>query len=317
MTDQSDAGSAGIFCVRRAEICVRTDRSNAESAGIFSRRTNQTQEARVYSHDGPIRRRKRGYILTMDQSEAGSAGSLSQRTNLTQEARVYSHDGPIRRINRGYILTMDRSDAGSAGIFCARRAEVCVRGACDHELLRVNRPIGRELAACHSCDNDHDDDDDDDADGDDDDDDDDDGDDDDDDETVTMMRMAMTKMMTMATTMMMMVMMMAMTKDDDDDGDAPAPAPHAGRGGATVGGWHPTTVGLDTETVEKSTVKTLSSRVVAAESSILPSLRYGRVICTSRPPLDPLRTPSGPPPEYRFVTDAVYVKLRSRLSASQ
>eukprot|EP00959_Pyramimonas_sp_CCMP1952_P308765 6461883-Pyramimonas_sp.AAC.5 len=148
----------------------------------------------------------------MDQSEAGSAGSLSQRTNLTQEARVYSHDGPIRRINRGYILTMDRSDAGSAGIFCARRAEVCVRGACDHELLRVNRPIGRELAACHSCDNDHDDDDDDDADGDDDDDDDDDGDDDDDDETVTMMRMAMTKMMTMATTMMMMVMMMAMTK---------------------------------------------------------------------------------------------------------
>eukprot|EP00959_Pyramimonas_sp_CCMP1952_P048617 1015275-Pyramimonas_sp.AAC.1 len=28
--------------------------------------TNQTQESRVYSHDGPIRCRKRGYILTMD-----------------------------------------------------------------------------------------------------------------------------------------------------------------------------------------------------------------------------------------------------------
>eukprot|EP00959_Pyramimonas_sp_CCMP1952_P381864 8002044-Pyramimonas_sp.AAC.2 len=28
------------------------------------------QEARVYSHDGPIGRRKRGYILTADQSGA-------------------------------------------------------------------------------------------------------------------------------------------------------------------------------------------------------------------------------------------------------
>eukprot|EP00959_Pyramimonas_sp_CCMP1952_P377252 7901630-Pyramimonas_sp.AAC.1 len=27
---------------------------------------------RVYSHDGPIGRRKRGYNLTMDQSDAGS-----------------------------------------------------------------------------------------------------------------------------------------------------------------------------------------------------------------------------------------------------
>eukprot|EP00959_Pyramimonas_sp_CCMP1952_P221587 4632370-Pyramimonas_sp.AAC.1 len=27
----------------------------------------------VYSHDGPISRRKRRYILTMDQSDAGSA----------------------------------------------------------------------------------------------------------------------------------------------------------------------------------------------------------------------------------------------------
>eukprot|EP00959_Pyramimonas_sp_CCMP1952_P246285 5147621-Pyramimonas_sp.AAC.1 len=54
------------------------DRSGCCSAvlmvGIFSRRTNQTQEARVYSHDGPIRRRKRGYIITMDQSDTLSAG---------------------------------------------------------------------------------------------------------------------------------------------------------------------------------------------------------------------------------------------------
>eukprot|EP00959_Pyramimonas_sp_CCMP1952_P366665 7679161-Pyramimonas_sp.AAC.2 len=53
-TDQSDAGSAGIFCARPAEICARL----ARAPGIFSRRTNQMQEARVYSHDGPIRRRK-------------------------------------------------------------------------------------------------------------------------------------------------------------------------------------------------------------------------------------------------------------------
>eukprot|EP00976_Prorocentrum_cordatum_P009478 189312-Prorocentrum_minimum.AAC.1 len=39
------------------------------SAGIFSRRTNQTHEAQVYSHDGPIRHRKHRYILTTDQSD--------------------------------------------------------------------------------------------------------------------------------------------------------------------------------------------------------------------------------------------------------
>eukprot|EP00976_Prorocentrum_cordatum_P055996 1129688-Prorocentrum_minimum.AAC.1 len=72
------------------------------------------QEARVYSHDGPIGRRKREYTLTTDRSDAGSASILSRRTNRTQEARVYSHDGPIRRRQRGYILTTDRSDAGSA-----------------------------------------------------------------------------------------------------------------------------------------------------------------------------------------------------------
>eukprot|EP00976_Prorocentrum_cordatum_P092677 1189054-Prorocentrum_minimum.AAC.2 len=39
-----------------------------QNPGIFSRRTNHTQGARVNSHNGPIRRRKRGYILTADQS---------------------------------------------------------------------------------------------------------------------------------------------------------------------------------------------------------------------------------------------------------
>eukprot|EP00976_Prorocentrum_cordatum_P062233 1176641-Prorocentrum_minimum.AAC.1 len=53
----------------------------------------QTQKARVYSHGGPIRRRKRGYILTGDQSDAGSAGIFSRGTNQTQEAQIYSQDG--------------------------------------------------------------------------------------------------------------------------------------------------------------------------------------------------------------------------------
>eukprot|EP00976_Prorocentrum_cordatum_P048608 980784-Prorocentrum_minimum.AAC.1 len=38
-------------------------------------RTNRTQEAWVYSSNGPIRRRKRGYILLTDQSDASMASS--------------------------------------------------------------------------------------------------------------------------------------------------------------------------------------------------------------------------------------------------
>eukprot|EP00959_Pyramimonas_sp_CCMP1952_P095785 2002824-Pyramimonas_sp.AAC.1 len=49
-------------------------------AGIFSRRTSQTQEARVYSYDIPIRRKKRGYILTTDQSDTGVAVAPSPTT---------------------------------------------------------------------------------------------------------------------------------------------------------------------------------------------------------------------------------------------
>eukprot|EP00976_Prorocentrum_cordatum_P009141 182463-Prorocentrum_minimum.AAC.1 len=63
------------------------DPSDAGSAGMFSRRTHQTQEARVYSHDEPIRRWKRGYILTTNPSDAGSAGIFSRWTHQTQEAR--------------------------------------------------------------------------------------------------------------------------------------------------------------------------------------------------------------------------------------
>eukprot|EP00976_Prorocentrum_cordatum_P010802 216091-Prorocentrum_minimum.AAC.1 len=38
-----------------------------------------------YSHGGPLRRRKRGYIIAADQSGAGSLGIFSRRTNLGGE----------------------------------------------------------------------------------------------------------------------------------------------------------------------------------------------------------------------------------------
>eukprot|EP00959_Pyramimonas_sp_CCMP1952_P082395 1721613-Pyramimonas_sp.AAC.1 len=71
------------------------DQSDAGSVGIFPHWTNRTQEVWVYSHDGPIRCRKRGFIPTMDQSDAGSVGIFPQWTDQTQEARVHSYAGPI------------------------------------------------------------------------------------------------------------------------------------------------------------------------------------------------------------------------------
>eukprot|EP00976_Prorocentrum_cordatum_P048273 974478-Prorocentrum_minimum.AAC.3 len=55
----------------------------------------------AYLHDGPIRRRKHGYVRTTDQSDAGSTGIFSRWTSHTQEARVY-------------IFTTDESSATSA-----------------------------------------------------------------------------------------------------------------------------------------------------------------------------------------------------------
>eukprot|EP00976_Prorocentrum_cordatum_P090456 1188133-Prorocentrum_minimum.AAC.7 len=79
---------------RRARNILAADQSDARSAGIFSRRTNQTQEPRVFSHDGPIRRKKCGYILATDQSDARSAGIFPRRTN---RHRVSKSGPPVRR----------------------------------------------------------------------------------------------------------------------------------------------------------------------------------------------------------------------------
>eukprot|EP00976_Prorocentrum_cordatum_P078345 1183069-Prorocentrum_minimum.AAC.5 len=42
----------------------------------------------VYSHDGPIRRRERGYILTTDQSDTGSTGIFSRGGAKLERARL-------------------------------------------------------------------------------------------------------------------------------------------------------------------------------------------------------------------------------------
>eukprot|EP00976_Prorocentrum_cordatum_P053063 1070668-Prorocentrum_minimum.AAC.1 len=54
--------------------------------GIFSRRTNRTQKAWVYSHNGPIGRRKRGYILITDQSDAVTSPTRRVTTGIECEA---------------------------------------------------------------------------------------------------------------------------------------------------------------------------------------------------------------------------------------
>eukprot|EP00959_Pyramimonas_sp_CCMP1952_P405471 8498151-Pyramimonas_sp.AAC.1 len=52
-----------------AGYILMSDQSDAGHAGIFSCRTNRTQDTRVYSHGGPIGRRTHGHILMTDQSE--------------------------------------------------------------------------------------------------------------------------------------------------------------------------------------------------------------------------------------------------------
>eukprot|EP00959_Pyramimonas_sp_CCMP1952_P116667 2438505-Pyramimonas_sp.AAC.1 len=57
---------------------LKTYQSDAGSAGIFSRRTNQTQEARVYySHDGPT--------CSRDRSKGGKGAS--NRLEMCSEGR--------------------------------------------------------------------------------------------------------------------------------------------------------------------------------------------------------------------------------------
>eukprot|EP00959_Pyramimonas_sp_CCMP1952_P126369 2643125-Pyramimonas_sp.AAC.1 len=63
---------------------VNTPRGATESRHVVT----ETQRNKAYSHDGPIGRRTRGYILMMDRSDAGCG-----RDGLTKTAarRIVAH----------------------------------------------------------------------------------------------------------------------------------------------------------------------------------------------------------------------------------
>eukprot|EP00976_Prorocentrum_cordatum_P066065 1178164-Prorocentrum_minimum.AAC.2 len=105
-------------------------------AGIPSRQTNETQEARVYYHGGPIRRRKREYILAVDQSDARSAHIFSQRTNQTQEAWVCSHDGGHLRPESISIPDPRPAESGSGEAHVANQTQ-------EARVYSHEGPIGR------------------------------------------------------------------------------------------------------------------------------------------------------------------------------
>eukprot|EP00976_Prorocentrum_cordatum_P007937 157697-Prorocentrum_minimum.AAC.1 len=105
------ARAASRFCSRPhppppapASTSRRRCRPSATSLGtigVARRAVDQHRNQRVGGITvGPIRHRKRGYILTTDPSDAGRMVIFARRTNQTQEAWVYSHDGPIRHRKR-------------------------------------------------------------------------------------------------------------------------------------------------------------------------------------------------------------------------
>eukprot|EP00976_Prorocentrum_cordatum_P011831 238320-Prorocentrum_minimum.AAC.1 len=68
---------------RKCGYILTTDQSDAGSAGIFLRRTNQTQEVRVYSHDGPI-----GHWKPCDRARARAVMQMLRacRTELAERS---------------------------------------------------------------------------------------------------------------------------------------------------------------------------------------------------------------------------------------
>eukprot|EP00959_Pyramimonas_sp_CCMP1952_P265522 5551832-Pyramimonas_sp.AAC.1 len=80
-------------------VVARVQRAGVPLSG-GGQRTNQTQEAWVYSHDGPIGHGKRGYILTTDQSDAGSVGIFLRWTNRTREFTARAVFSPFSLAHR-------------------------------------------------------------------------------------------------------------------------------------------------------------------------------------------------------------------------
>eukprot|EP00976_Prorocentrum_cordatum_P068586 1179202-Prorocentrum_minimum.AAC.3 len=82
--------------------CLNTTRgqSDAGRTGIFSRGTNRTQDARVYSHEGPIGRRTHGYILIVGGEERAPSVQLEK-----QQQGIRAQKGCVdKQRKRGYSL---------------------------------------------------------------------------------------------------------------------------------------------------------------------------------------------------------------------
>eukprot|EP00976_Prorocentrum_cordatum_P088176 1187202-Prorocentrum_minimum.AAC.5 len=75
---------------RRLRSRRPSDRSRRGAARGGGRTTRRAPAAETEVEGGPIRRRKRRYILTTGQSEAGSVGIFSRQPNRTQEAHLES-----------------------------------------------------------------------------------------------------------------------------------------------------------------------------------------------------------------------------------
>eukprot|EP00976_Prorocentrum_cordatum_P060846 1176069-Prorocentrum_minimum.AAC.1 len=68
-----DAGASPEAPLAPRRVCREAAAVGGKHPGglhVAAHGTNQTQEGWVYSHGGPIRHRKAGYILTVDQSDA-------------------------------------------------------------------------------------------------------------------------------------------------------------------------------------------------------------------------------------------------------
>eukprot|EP00959_Pyramimonas_sp_CCMP1952_P122665 2564251-Pyramimonas_sp.AAC.1 len=76
------------------------DESDAGYVGILSRWTNQTQATWVYYHDGPIRRGRREYVLSMDQRvprlmRSLWSGALDLPCDSATRLRVVERTAPL------------------------------------------------------------------------------------------------------------------------------------------------------------------------------------------------------------------------------
>eukprot|EP00976_Prorocentrum_cordatum_P077345 1182651-Prorocentrum_minimum.AAC.1 len=111
-----------------------------------------SDERRGYSHDGPIGRRKHGYILTTDQSDAGSTGTFSRRINRTQEVRWRT--SPVKKPREDRILQFFSGEAVCEGLNgrtpgpCrAPRSTACSPAACLCS-PRAGSSVARNTACC-------------------------------------------------------------------------------------------------------------------------------------------------------------------------